>query len=782
MKKPLFSTLTTSFILATFPLLLLTLFSCGNKQVKQEPVKQYKNFTTATNNKEMLFDAVHTIGTYFSINKKYMGDVKYYTSEDFTTPDELVLPIRFLSNEGVSYLELLKGEILAKHHYKFKQPVYQTIFNFTSWYDQLKAKKGLYDEKSLNASEKENVRRLGLVISGERPETWWDENEIQERAAKKMSLDIMRKIPGVWAKVTFSSNDLYNAKIQYSSDYPLDKEGRMNLDISLYGTEKDLLSESEKIRKEIEEAEENSMNKQIQSAEEKRLAWLKNKQNQLLEDFSLIMDYASIKEGEWVINKEGYKKQVIKEYPMGTRLKFDKPYTTSSGKVLTESAGPVCEWEGGLKYLQFDAEGNSLPFGVSSYMPTIVDSGQTGIFPENPEGTGNILGLGRSFDGKLIFFMLENLFTLSLSDNFTYESGWRYAYEWIDGKKEERYQIKIMPYSINNIYWYMPKKQNDIIFIEEKINLYDRTRIYSKKYNYYFNPDSPGYFGGNDNKKNQDLDKREGWSKGAGGSIDEMGNIYQNFRILDEKKVTIGNGYLLCGNISFLSNVTLVRNQPGYFLKRTDQKYRIWDYTVQDIVWYPGIISRNNQDAFDPVYNYQKNILHVDVYKAYSKQKRHSFKLDLGSYFRKGGEHIYKCRYLGEDDNTNLYFELRVGHKDILYLNYKVILKVNLKGEILLLGRFQTFRSLIWESDKMKLIDSHSLYQSYVEVSGYNNTYYDYYLKKIKEEKHQTLEKGHTIAVGQVYHFYYGYDLDWDGNIYVLYNGMESIYLDKWGK
>ena len=172
--------------------------------------------------------------------------------------------------------------------------------------------------------------------------------------------------------------------------------------------------------------------------------------------------------------------------------------------------------------------------------------------------------------------------------------------------------------------------------------------------------------------------------------------------------------------------------------------------------------------------------LRLDYYKMFSFEKLRSVIFDIGKYFKKGGEKIFRFRYMGEDDKGNGFFELRVGHKDILWLNYKVILVVNDKGEIMALGRFETFRGLLWKKDKNTLIESYCLYDSYMQISGYNNDYYKYYLKKAREEQGAKLEKGKPIAVGKQYSFYYGYDVDWDGNIYVLYNGLKRIYLDKW--
>jgi hypothetical protein len=90
-------------------------------------------------------------------------------------PNSVDTNIAYLSEEGLSFTKVLRCEILARHHYLFKNDaVIQRIFNFTFWYDQHKAKTLRYDETTLNAFERENLRRLGKVLNEGFDIHYWD--------------------------------------------------------------------------------------------------------------------------------------------------------------------------------------------------------------------------------------------------------------------------------------------------------------------------------------------------------------------------------------------------------------------------------------------------------------------------------------------------------------------------------------------------------------------------------------------------------------------------------
>lgn len=52
--------------------------------------------------------------------KEYLGATRLYTSPDFTQPSNYNRPLSILTN--ISYIQLLRGEILARNAYAFKQP------------------------------------------------------------------------------------------------------------------------------------------------------------------------------------------------------------------------------------------------------------------------------------------------------------------------------------------------------------------------------------------------------------------------------------------------------------------------------------------------------------------------------------------------------------------------------------------------------------------------------------------------------------------------------------
>lgn len=96
-------------------------------------------------------EAVIKIGQY--LNRPYTGDKAMYNKSALNIPAELA---EYLENIGETWPNILRNEIFARKGYVFESPVYQKIFENTSWYKAGKDN----DSIQLNRVELGNVKLL----------------------------------------------------------------------------------------------------------------------------------------------------------------------------------------------------------------------------------------------------------------------------------------------------------------------------------------------------------------------------------------------------------------------------------------------------------------------------------------------------------------------------------------------------------------------------------------------------------------------------------------------
>lgn len=153
----------------------LIFISCSRATQPQTTVQPVNATNAQLSLLDIQYDSVLEIAKYFEL-KKYYGDKRYYTSSDFITPTGIKQHIDFLIDEDITYVGLLRAEILARHDYLFESPVIKRIFNFTTWYNQYAARLLRYNEASLNVFERANLIRINSILEENYPITYWDSN------------------------------------------------------------------------------------------------------------------------------------------------------------------------------------------------------------------------------------------------------------------------------------------------------------------------------------------------------------------------------------------------------------------------------------------------------------------------------------------------------------------------------------------------------------------------------------------------------------------------------
>ncbi len=134
------------------------------------------------------------IGEWFG-RKPYDAGERTLVERDLAMPRELMEP---LSLAELSYLQLLRHEIAARHGQRFKEPRLQKIFGRAAWYRVARGR----CPGDLNDVERQNISYIRgienrILLRGEREIAGWEGEEDSQRLVDRAEVTVIDASPAI---------------------------------------------------------------------------------------------------------------------------------------------------------------------------------------------------------------------------------------------------------------------------------------------------------------------------------------------------------------------------------------------------------------------------------------------------------------------------------------------------------------------------------------------------------------------------------------------------------